>query len=460
MFRSLPFLLIAFLLSACAGTATAPQGSSFAPPPESQRVVYRGLTLIDGSGGPAREGMAVVTKGALIEAVVPQSELRPSQLAEAEVVDLAGRFMVPGLIDSHQHLATPPHRSAAEAQMRRDLYSGITAVRIMADDLRSIAELARASLTGEIAGPDLHYAALVAGPSFFADPRTQAISAGWTPGETPWAQSIDERTDLRLAIARARGTGASGLKIYANLEPRLVAALTQEGHRQQLPVWIHGMVFPTPPSDVVAAGPDVISHTCYLAYQLSDPRPQSYQERFPVNYAAFEGGDNEVMAGLFAEMRRRNIILDATLRVYAEADRRAAAPGGRPYHCTLDLAARLTDQARRAGVAIAAGTDGFTAHENGWPALIEELELLVDRAGLSTMEAIRSATAIGAMTIRQQERMGTIAPGKLANLVVLGADPLADISNLRTTLFTVKRGRRFDRSDYRPIRPEEVDDND
>jgi imidazolonepropionase-like amidohydrolase len=163
---------------------------------------------------------------------------------------------------------------------------------------------------------------------------------------------------------------------------------------------------------------------------------------------------------MFAEMRRRDIVLDATLRAYREADRRATAPGGRPYHCTLDLAARLTDQARRAGVTIAAGTDGFTPREDGWPALIEELELLVDRAGLTPMQAIRSATAIGALTVRQQDRFGTIEPGKIANLVVLAADPLADISNLRTTLFTVKRGRRFDRSDFHPIREEETSEDD
>ncbi len=459
MFRSLVAFLT--LLTAACTTTSPPQGGTpFAPPAETQRVVYRNATLIDGSGGPARSGMSVITRGALIEAVIADGQLGEEQLAGAEQVDLTGRYLLPGLIDSHQHLATPPERRQAQAQMRRDLYSGITAVRIMADDLRSIAELARASLTGEIPGPDLHYAALVAGPSFFADPRTQAISAGWTPGETPWAQSIDERTDLRLAIARARGTGATGLKIYANLPPSLVRALTEEAHRQDLPVWVHGMVFPTPPAEVIAAGPDVISHTCYLAYQLSDPRPQSYQDRFPVNYPAFEGGDNKVMAGLFEEMRRRGIILDATLRVYAESDRRAAAPGGRPYHCNLDLAARLTDQARRVGVAIAAGTDGFTPPENSWPALLEELELLVDRAGLTTAQAIRSATAINAMTIRQQDRMGTIEPGKLANLLVVAEDPLADISNLRTALLTVKRGRRHDRDDFRPIRPEELADHD
>ena len=455
MFRSVLLSLIACLLAACSSAMPESGGIAFAPAAETERVVYRGVTLIDGSGGPARPGMAVITRGPLIEAVLPDNSLTPEQIAGTESVDLSGRFMLPGLIDSHQHLATPPNRAEAESEMRRDLYSGITAVRIMADDLRSIAELARASLTGEIAGPDLYYAALVAGPSFFADPRTQAISAGWTPGETPWAQSIDESTNLPLAIARARGTGATGLKIYANLPPPLVRALTEEAHRQGLPVWVHGMVFPTPPSDVAAAGPDVISHTCYLAYQLSDPRPQSYQERFPVNYPAFEGGDNPVMADLFREMRRRGIILDATLRVYAEADRRAAAPGGRPYHCTLDLAARLTDQARRAGIAIAAGTDGSTPRDDPWPALIEEIELLVERAGLTPAEAIRSATAIGAATIRQQERMGTVEPGKLANLLVVADDPVADISNLRTALFTVKRGRRFDRSRFRPTGAEE-----
>jgi cytosine/adenosine deaminase-related metal-dependent hydrolase len=460
MLRRFLVILLLCLAVAGMGPASASRTPDFAPPHESRRTVYRGFTLIDGRHGPGRPAMAIITKGATIEAVVPEAQLTPQQLAGANQIELSGRFVIPGLIDSHQHLATPPDRRAAEAQMRRDLYSGITAARIMADDLRSIAELARASLAGEIAGTDLYYAALVAGPSFFEDPRTRAISAGWTPGETPWAQAIDDRTDLRLAIARARGTGATGLKIYANLEPRLVSRLTREAHRQGLPVWVHGMVFPTPPAQVIAAGPDVVSHICYLAYQLSNPRPQSYQQRFPVNYAVFEGGDNAVMEGLFAQMRRRGIILDATLRVYAESDRRAAAPGARPYHCNLDLAARLTDQARRAGVAIAAGTDGFTPRENPWPALFEELELLVERAGMTPAEAIRSATAVAAQTIGQEERMGTIEAGKIANLVVLDADPMTNIANLRSVIFSVKRGRRFDRSDFRPIGPEEIPDDE
>ncbi|MGE0180007.1 MAG: amidohydrolase family protein [Sphingomonas sp.] len=443
------------------GSAIAPAAEpQFGPAADSDRVVYRHVSLIDGTGGPLRRDMAVVTRGDAIDAVVADAALSPQQLEGARIVDLSGRFLLPGLIDSHQHLATPPNRARAEALMRRDIYSGITATRIMADDLRSIAELDRAARVGEIAGPDLFYAALVAGRSFFDDPRTRAISGGgWTPGETPWAQAIDDETDIPLVIARARGTGATALKVYANLPPRLVQRVIAEARRQGLPVWAHGMVFPTPPAAVIAAGPDVISHTCYLAYQAVARRPQSYQDRVAIDPGPFANGDNTVMAGLFAEMRRRNIILDPTLRVYREVERRSPA-SGRPPYCTLDLAARLTAQAHRAGILMSAGTDGDTPREDAYPALFEELELLVTRAGLTPLEAIRSATQIGAMTIGLGGTMGAIAPGYLANLVVLERDPTADIANMRSVLFTVRRGRRFDRADFRPISREEIADND
>src|SRR4051812_46779415 len=334
-FRALLIVIAAWL--AVPTLAAAPP---FAPSRAGERIVYRGATLIDGTGGPARPSMAVITNGERIEAVLPASGLTPATIGTARVVDLSGRYLLPGLIDSHQHIATPPNRPRAEALLRRDLYSGITTTRIMADDLRSIAELDRAARTGEIEGPDLFYAALVAGPGFFSDPRTQAVSFGYRPGEAPWAQAIDARTDIPLAIARARGTGAAALKIYADLPPELVRSLAAEAHRQGLMVWAHFMVFPTPPADVLAANPDVVSHICYGAYQPMARRPASYRERFPMDANLFAGRDNPTMAGLFRTMRDRGILLDATLRVYREGERRATV--ARPAHCTLDLAARLT----------------------------------------------------------------------------------------------------------------------
>jgi hypothetical protein len=404
--------------------------------------------------------MAVVTDGERIAAVLPDAALTPAQLEGAHVVDLTGRWLLPGLIDSHQHMATPPDPTRARAWLRRDIYSGITATRIMADDLRSIAELNREAYTGEIPGPDLAFAAVMAGPSFFADPRTHAISAGFTPGQVPWGQAIDDSTDIPLAIARAKGTGASAIKIYANLPAHLVRALAAEAHRQGMKVWTHAMVFPATPEEVIAAGPDTMSHSCYLAYQLSDPPPRSYQDRFPVDYSAFAHGDNPEMTHIFDEMRRRHIILDATLNVYAEADARAAMPGGHPYHCNLDLAGRLTDQARRQGVEISAGTDGDTPAAAAYPALFNELALLVHRAGMTPLQAIHAATEVGAEAMGEADRRGTIQPGRLADLAVLARDPIADIANMRSVVLTVKRGRPFARADYVPITEDEVGDDE
>jgi imidazolonepropionase-like amidohydrolase len=425
-----------------------------APP---TRTIYRHAILIDGTGAPERRDMAVVVEGERIAAVLPDRRLARRRLAGARVVDLTGRFLLPGLIDSHVHLATPPDRPRALALLRRDLYGGVTAVRDMADDLREVGWLARSALGFAIEAPDIYYAALVAGPSFFDDPRTQAAAKGAVAGKVPWMQSVGPGADLRAIVAAAKGTGATALKIYANLDGPTVAALAKEAHRQGLKVWAHSMVFPATPAEVIAAGPDTVSHVCYLAYQAMERRPDSYQHRFPVDPALFEGGDNAAMARLFASMRRRSIILDATLYVYPAAAR-AERGRGKPPHCTLELALRLADQARRSGVAMSAGTDAEAPRTSEWPALLDEMELL-GRAGLPPLEVIRAATLTGARAAGQARDMGEVAPGRLANLVVLERDPAASLANLRSVVLVVKRGREFPRAHWRPIAPEEMKDD-
>jgi imidazolonepropionase-like amidohydrolase len=426
-----------------------------AAPPE--RTLYRHAALIDGTGAPVRRDMAVAVEGERIASVLPDRRLTRRQLARARVVDLKGRFLLPGLIDSHVHLATPPDRPRALAVLRRDLYGGVTAVRDMADDLREVRALAGMARAGDVPAPDIVYAALVAGPSFFADPRTRAAAKGVAPGKAPWMQSVGPGADLRAIVAAARGTGATALKIYANLDGPTVAALAGEAHRQGLKVWAHAMVFPAAPAEVIAAGPDTVSHVCYLAYQAMANRPDSYQHRFPVDPALFEGGDNAAMARLFASMRRRGIVLDATLYVYPAAER-AERGRRKPPLCTLALALRLANQAWRSGVAISAGTDAEAPRDSAWPALIEEMELL-GRAGLPPLAVIKAATLTGARAAGEERDMGSVAPGKLANLVVLARDPAQNLANLRSVVMTVKRGREYERTDYRPIAPAEMNDD-
>ena len=434
----------ALLLSALLLIAATP----YEPPKSADRIVYRHGSVIDGTGAAIRADMAVITDGERIGAVLPDSALTAAQLKGAKHVDLTGKFLLPGYIDTHQHLATPPDRPEAEARLKRDICSGITATRDMADDLRQIADITRAARVGEIPSPDINYAALMAGPSFFDDPRTQAIAYGAVAGQVPWEQAIDEATDMPLAVARAKGTYATAVKIYANLPGDLVAKITAEAHRQGMRAWAHGMVFPATPSEVVDAGVDTVSHSCYLAYQAMAKRPDSYQHRFPVDASLFKQ-DNPAMAKLFADMAARGTILDATVHVYREVEA-AAKKSGKPPLCTVALAGKLTNQAWRAGVRISTGTDGDTPLGEPWPSLFDEFQLLHDSAGLTPMAVIQAATSNGAKAMGAEAEMGSIAPGKLANLVVLSANPLKDVRNLRSVVTTVKRGRAFPRADYRP----------
>jgi imidazolonepropionase-like amidohydrolase len=448
-----------------AGTAIATEPTP-APSPSPQLpgrdkvVVYSSAVIIDGTGAPLCSDMVIVTRGERIESIVRVADLKMP--AGAEVVDVKGQFALPGFINSHDHLATPPDRKFAEAMMRRDLYSGVTAVRCMGDDLRALADLARASRVLEIPGPDIYYAALFAGRDFMGDPRIVASSQGATVGDTPWMRAVDDRTDLANAVTLAKGTGAIAIKIYANLPAALVAKIVREAHRQGMQAWAHSMVFPTTPREVIDAKPDVVSHIGYFGYQAMEKRPQKYQDRekFPIDPAPFANGDNKEMSILFDLMKEQKIILDATNYVYETIEQmRARDPehAPPPPFCSSKLAELLTAQAYKHGVLISAGTDTPAPWEEPYSAVQGEIEILVRKCGMTPMDAIRSATLISAMSMGQQNDMGTLEPGKLANIVFLSANPLDDIGGVRQVVSTVKRGVQYPRKNYTPVAKSEVE---
>lgn len=434
-----PFLLLAVAGAIlCAGSAESATAS--------RPIAYRSVILIDGTGTAPRADMTILVDGERIRAVVPDTARIPRA---DSVVDAHGLYAVPGLIDSHVHLATSPNRRYAEALLRRFVFSGVTAVRDMAGDDRMLADLSRAALTGEIAAADIYYAALMAGPDFFKDPRTADATRGAIPGDVPWMRAITPATDLRLAVAEARGTGATGIKIYADLPGDLVRNITEEAHRQHMLVWAHAAVFPASPREVIDAGVDVVSHACLLAYQASEPMPPAYHHRRPVEEGKIAGSDSPVLDRLFADMKQRGTILDATLYVYkAMWEVPHAEP---PPYCSLALAEKIAAQAHRAGITVSSGTDAPDDWSDPFPSLDDELALLVHHAGFSPREALEAATRIGAMTIGQSRDMGTIEAGKFANVAFLAKNPLDDIGNVRSVAMTLKRGKLYRRSDYNPI---------
>ncbi|MDH3269843.1 MAG: amidohydrolase family protein [Gemmatimonadota bacterium] len=444
MRRSIQLGLVYLAVGAVFPVPGHAQAQSSAP----LEILY-GFTLIDGRGGPPIPDAAMAVRGNQILTVSTRRQLLsgPNAPRDARVIDLGGGYVIPGLIDTHVHLSTAPNRRRTEAQLERLLYGGITAVRDMAGDARALASIARDTRLGLIDGPDVHFAALMAGPSFFTDPRPQASAAGEVPGEVAWLQAITSETDLVTAVARAKGTYATGVKIYANLERGVVEAISREAHRQGMKVWAHSMVFPARPLAVVEAGVDVVSHVCRLAWEGMEEAPTEYHHDQVPLYANFSAA-SPVFSELFDAMRRNGTMLDATLRMYARAEESAA--NELSDRCDVDFARALVARAHDEGIPVTAGTDFTSRPDDPFPALYEEMIELAEHGGLSAMETIQAATSVAARALGIEDTHGLLVHGRPVSFVLLAEDPLADMDHLRTVRAVWKNGERFDRSAYRP----------
>ena len=239
-----PFILGSFLFPLLLGLVAFP---AWAAAPKPLLLIHVGL--VDGTGAAAQRDMTVEIDGKRIAAVYPSGS-RPLP-KDAEVHDLSGKYLIPGLIDAHVHITdAEPDIAHYKTFLHALLLGGVTGIRDMAGDDRLLQFLASQANSGAFASPDIFYVALMAGPSFFKeDVRAQDASKGEPLGFAPWMQAITAKTDIPLAVAEAKGTGAAGIKLYANLPAALVAAITAEAHRQGLRVWTHATIFPAKPGD-------------------------------------------------------------------------------------------------------------------------------------------------------------------------------------------------------------------
>jgi imidazolonepropionase-like amidohydrolase len=263
-----------------------------------------------------------------------------------------------------------------------------------------------------------------------------------TPGTAPWARMIDDKTDIRKAVADAKATGAVALKLYERLTADQVKALTAEAHRQGMKVWSHAAVFPAGPSDVVDAGVDSISHSDGLIYAAVTPVWEEYRK---LKWKIVKPDAPQVVA-LLKEMRRKGVVLDATLHIYdenVEYDLEEKPENQNKWYVDQqEWAYQVTRLAHQLGVTIVAGTDypERPRRRNGVANIHFEMELLTTKAGMTAAEALRAATLNGARLLGVDRLYGSIEPGKIADLVVIDGDPLADIRNTRRVAYIIKGG--------------------
>lgn len=393
-------------------------------------ILLKNAHIIDGISDKAQIGDVLLQNG-LIKAVVFDRAITPPK--GAIIYDLTNQYLIPGLIDAHVHFGTSPSDSDnlidTKKRLRYLLKQGITSVRDMAGDARYLSFLARSAALNEIVSPDIYYSALMAGSTFFDDPRTHASARGAEPGNCSWMKAVDLKTNMSLAIAEAKGTGASGIKIYADLEADVIQKIIHTAHQQNLKIWTHATVFPAKPQAIVEAGADVISHATLMAWEGVNYLPTSAKNR----YAKQENFDPTlpVFQKLVKTMQQKGTILDATLATY--------------QHERFDTSifyqgVALTKLAYQNGVKIGVGTDMSV---NDFPKIAPvytEMNLLVTAVGMSPIEVIKAATFVNAEMIGIEKKTGSITVGKQADLVVLTANPLIDIQNIGKVRYVIKHG--------------------
>lgn len=444
-FRIVALLFLSLLAMTVAGQT---------PVPQNETLALTNATVINGVGGRPQPRKTIIISGGRIADIFTAGKKKIP--TGATVMDLSGKFVMPGLIDSHYHLL-PYDKEKEKLIARFALLGGITSVRDMAGDGILLAELAKDARDDNAQSPRIYFSALMAGQTWFVDARVAAMMHGFPAGQAAWARAIKPETDIAKAVTEAKATGATGIKLYADLPPDVVGKITKEAHRQGLKVWSHSTIFPSKPSDAVAAGVDVVSHSVLMVFELNDKLPDvsdkaSYRTVDWKNASV----DAPAMTALLRQMRKRGTILDDTIIHTALRQ----VPGIVKSEAALAEEKRLpgyaaavenwtygvTKRAHELGIPLVAGTD-FSEHPESqdFPNIHTEMELLVTKCGLTPLEAITAATRNGAIVLGIEKSYGTIAKGKTADLVILSADPSADIRNTTTILFVIKGGKLYKR---------------
>jgi imidazolonepropionase-like amidohydrolase len=454
---------LAALVTACGNPA---QRLPARPPAVSPTTAIVGATLWDGTGSPAVanavtlvRGERVVCAGAAAECAVPKG---------ARVIDAQGRYLIPGLIDSHVHMLFLVGGSAGEAlslDLRDLLAQGVTTVRDMGSDPEALLSRVR-SLQ---AAPRVYTMQLVAGRRFFFGGLRGVETARGTIYRQPPALTMQRlgwrpvlfhsEDDPDRIVTEAQEAGAMGLKLYAQLDSVAVRRLTEAAHRAGMPVWGHAWVQPASVLEQTLAGQDGVVHAAGLAGELYTAGERGelvndgdLQTATAKSASVSSAHDPRILATLDT-MAARGTFLEPTLDAvrhsvaYYDAKLRHVPSIQEDYaRAAAQFGIEVTREAVRRGVRISAGSDHVAfGPARDRPSLFGELQLLVDSIPLSPTAALLAATRDAAQAIggRPAQQIGTIQVGRYADLVLLTKNPLERIENLESVEWVMLGGRMW-----------------
>lgn len=406
-------------------------------------VAFTGAKVLDVEKGVWIPNQTVVVQGDTIKAVGPSAKIKIPDGIDVIAVD--GQALLPGLIDMHSH-------TFATGGVI-DIASGVTTVRDVGNDPDVLDDLKKRFDEGTAIGPSIVRMGFIEGRG---DKAASSKVTATTPDEA------------RAAVEEYAKRGYDGIKIYNSVPVEIVPVLAQEAHARKMLVIGHIPVHMLA-NEAVKAGYDGIEHINmlllnFLATHETDTRDTT---RFTLvgDRAAEVALDGKPLADFIALLVGNKTVVDPTVSVFEDL---FVGEPGKLIPGTEALVGRLpiviqrqfltgglpVDAAKHATYAasfghmlgllktlwsnkvhLVLGTDsllaGLTLHR--------EMELFV-KAGIPTKDVLRMATLDAARGMRLEKKLGSIAVGKRADLVVVDGDPLADITQIRRTVFTMRAG--------------------
>lgn len=456
-----PLRPLALVLAVAASTTIAAQRQAVTPgirdfvSVDVPLVALTHARVIDGTGAPARDDQTIVLRDGVIEAIGPAASTRGPD--GATVIDLTGKSVMPGLVMVHEHLYYPTgpgvYGQLGESFIRLYLAGGVTTMRTGGNvngfmDLN----LKRLTASGAKAGPEIDATApYLNGPNAFVQMR-----------------SMEGPADSRKQVDYWAGEGATSFKAYMNITRAELGAAIEEAHGRGMKVTGH--LCSVTYAEAADLGIDNLEHGFLAATDFVDGKQPDVCPPAPVSRAALEAitPESPAFIALVEKLVEKNVALTSTLTVFEtftpgrpmppglevlvpqlreqfEAfHARTAANTTSPYLALFPKAMALERAFAKAGGQLVAGTDptgaggvipGFSNHR--------ALELLVE-AGFTPLEAISIGTLNGARYLGRDARIGTLAAGKQADLIVIDGNPAADIADIRKVETVFKRGVGFD----------------
>src|ERR687889_1563515 len=399
-------------------------------------IILEGATLIDGTGALPRHNTTIVINGTEIVYVSNNTSLNNYDIhsfATKNVIDLTGKYIIPGLFDMHAHVANVRKNSYnqndSEYMLRMLLTHGVTTIRNPGGPTEQSVALRENVSERKIIGPQIFTAG-------------QLLNTPQIP--VPFVEKqVQTEQDVRQEVRNQVATDVDYVKLYVGLTPELVKAAINEAHSNGIKVIGH--LYMTSLTAAAEIGIDALTHGVPVSpFLLSEANQQKLLEAGDHPFNHFLWLDLVDLTGpeinqMIKALISNNIPVDPTLDIYE-----AMIQEEPQYQYLWPKILQLTKMLYDNGVTILSGSDIPNFELVPGASLHHELELLVE-AGIPPLEVIKIATRNGAHALSIEEDVGTIVPGKQADMMILSDNPMDDISNTKKIKAVISDGQFVDR---------------